>query len=58
MANIENPEEAKEAIEIGVSGIGLFRTEFLFLEKNKILSEEEQFEAYKRVVEFLTLYPL
>ena len=58
MANIENPEEAKKAIEIGVSGIGLFRTEFLFLEKNKILSEEEQFEAYKRVVESLNPLPV
>ena len=36
MANIENPAEAIKAIELGVSGIGLFRTEFLFLEKNKI----------------------
>ncbi|MEL0215840.1 MAG: putative PEP-binding protein, partial [Burkholderiaceae bacterium] len=58
MANIENPEEAKKAIEIGIAGIGLFRTEFLFLEKNKILSEEEQFEAYKRVVESLNPLPV
>ena len=58
MANIENPAEAIKAIEIGVSGIGLFRTEFLFLEKNKILSEDEQFEAYKRVVEALNPLPV
>ena len=58
MANIENPAEAIKANEIGVSGIGLFRTEFLFLEKNKILSEDEQFEAYKRVVEALNPLPV
>ena len=58
MANIENPAEAIKAIELGVSGIGLFRTEFLFLEKNKILSEDEQFEAYKRVVEALNPLPV
>tara|TARA_B100000963_G_scaffold240655_1_gene210557 strand:- start:3125 stop:4795 length:1671 start_codon:yes stop_codon:yes gene_type:complete len=56
MANIENPAEANKAMEIGVSGIGLFRTEFLFLERNKILTEDEQFEAYKSVI--LTLSPL
>lgn len=58
MANIENPAEAIKAIELGVSGIGLFRTEFLFLEENKILSEDEQFEAYKRVVAALNPLPV
>ena len=58
MANIENPAEAIKAIELGISGIGLFRTEFLFLEKNKILSEDEQFEAYRRVVEALNPLPV
>ena len=58
MANIENPTEAIKAIELGVSGIGLFRTEFLFLEKNKILNEDEQFEAYRRVVEALNPLPV
>ena len=58
MANIENPAEAIKAIELGVSGIGLFRTEFLFLEKNKVLNEDEQFEAYKRVVEALNPLPV
>ena len=58
MANIENPTDAIKAIELGVSGIGLFRTEFLFLEKNKILNEDEQFEAYKHVVEALNPLPV
>ena len=58
MANIENPAEAIKATELGVSGIGLLRTEFLFLEKNKILSEDEQFEAYKRVIEALNPLPV
>ncbi len=58
MANIENPQEAIKAVEIGVSGIGLFRTEFLFLEKNEILSEEKQFNVYKGVVEALNPLPV
>ncbi len=61
-ANIGTPEEAKIALEQGADGIGLFRTEFLFMNelqsqnKNKgsfsnSLSEEAQFQAYKQVLE-------
>ena len=57
MANIENPTEAIKAIELGVSGIGYLEQNF-FLEKNKILNEDEQFEAYKYVVEALNPLPV
>ncbi len=45
--NIGSPQEAKIAFENGAEGIGLFRTEFLFMDRDKIPSEEQQFEAYK-----------
>ena len=51
MANIELPEHAVAANEVGASGVGLFRSEFLFMGRNGNLpSEEEQFEAYKSTV--------
>ncbi len=61
-ANIGTPEEARLAVEEGADGIGLFRTEFLFMESAKRIndeggslsgsvSEEIQFEAYKQVLE-------
>ncbi len=51
MANIELPEHAVAANEVGASGIGLFRSEFLFMGRDGVLpSEEEQFEAYKATV--------
>ncbi len=49
-ANIEIPEETTMAQECGASGIGLYRTEFLYLQKNGIPTEDEQTEAYTRVV--------
>ena len=51
MANIELPTDAEGAIASGAVGIGLFRTEFLFMNRaGELPSEEEQFEAYKSVV--------
>ncbi len=51
LANIELPEHAIAANEVGASGVGLFRSEFLFMGRNGVLpSEEEQFEAYKTTV--------
>jgi phosphotransferase system enzyme I (PtsI) len=51
MANIELPEHAVAANEVGASGVGLFRSEFLFMGRNGNLpSEEEQFLAYKSTV--------
>jgi phosphoenolpyruvate-protein phosphotransferase (PTS system enzyme I) len=48
-ANIELPEDLEQALENGATGVGLFRTEFLFLNRDGLPSEEEQFEAYRRV---------
>ena len=49
-ANIELPEEVGEAKDNGAMGIGLFRTEFLFLNRDNLPDEDEQFEAYRKVV--------
>ena len=54
-ANIGTPEEAQIALEQGADGIGLFRTEFLFMSRahNNTVSEETQFEAYKQVLQIM-----
>jgi phosphotransferase system enzyme I (PtsI) len=46
-ANIEKPEDIAEAKENGATGIGLFRSEFLYLNRDDLPDEEEQFEAYR-----------
>ena len=48
-ANIELPDDVPEAKENAAAGIGLFRSEFLFLNRDELPSEDEQFEAYRRV---------
>jgi phosphotransferase system enzyme I (PtsI) len=48
-ANIELPEDLDQALDNGATGIGLFRSEFLFLNRSELPSEDEQFEAYRRV---------
>jgi phosphotransferase system enzyme I (PtsI) len=48
-ANIEKPEDIAEVKENGATGIGLFRSEFLFLNRDSLPNEEEQFEAYRAV---------
>ena len=50
-ANIELPDDVAGARENGADGVGLFRTEFLYLNRGDLPDEEEQFEAYRRVVE-------
>jgi phosphotransferase system enzyme I (PtsI) len=51
LANIELPDDCPAALEAGANGVGLFRSEFLFMGRNnKIPSEEEQFEQYKKAV--------
>ena len=47
-ANIGKPEDATQAMEKDAEGIGLFRTEFLFMDKPTVPTEDEQFEAYKK----------
>ena len=46
-ANIEKPEDIADAKENGATGVGLFRSEFLFLNRDELPDEEEQFEAYR-----------
>jgi phosphotransferase system enzyme I (PtsI) len=48
-ANIELPQDLKEVHAAGAQGIGLFRTEFLFLNRRDLPTEDEQFEAYREV---------
>ncbi|QEY34718.1 phosphoenolpyruvate--protein phosphotransferase [Caproiciproducens galactitolivorans] len=50
-ANIGHPEDVDLALENDADGIGLFRSEFLYMESNQFPSEEEQFIAYKTVLE-------
>ncbi len=50
LGNIEFPEEAEVCRERGAKGIGLYRTEFLYLEQNQIPSEEDHYEAYRKVI--------
>ncbi len=46
-ANIEMPDEVDSAISHGAEGIGLFRTEYLFIARDELPSEDEQYEAYR-----------
>jgi len=58
-ANIELPDDAKAAVEAGAVGVGLFRSEFLFMNhKNQMPEEEEQFAAYRRAVEWMKGMPV
>ncbi|OBS31738.1 phosphoenolpyruvate--protein phosphotransferase [Tepidimonas fonticaldi] len=52
LANIEQPEDTLPALSVGAVGVGLFRTEFLFMGRGgKLPDEEEQYDAYRRAVE-------
>jgi len=57
-ANIELPGDVPEALEAGAEGIGLFRTEFLFLDRGDMPDEKEQYEAYKKVVKGMAGRPV
>ncbi len=57
-ANIELPQDVPQALEAGAEGIGLFRTEFLFMNRKDLPSEDEQFEAYREVAEALEGRPV
>jgi len=54
-ANIELPEEIPHVIEHGANSVGLFRTEFLYINRDRLPSEEELFEMYRSVIS--ALYP-
>lgn len=48
-ANIGKPEDVDKVLQYDGEGVGLFRTEFLFMDRTEMPTEEEQFEAYKKV---------
>lgn len=56
--NIGKPEEATKVLECGGEGIGLFRTEFLFMDNTKLPTEEEQFLAYKSAAQQINGKPV
>jgi phosphotransferase system enzyme I (PtsI) len=59
LANIEQPEDVVGALKVGALGVGLFRTEFLFMGRSgKLPDEEEQFQAYRRAVEGMLGLPV
>jgi len=58
VANIAAPEEAARAVEAGGEGVGLLRTEFLFLGRDEAPTEEEQTDAYTTMVEALNGLPI
>jgi phosphotransferase system enzyme I (PtsI) len=57
-ANIELPEEVEAAPRNGAEGIGLYRTEFLYLNRTTLPSEEEQYATYRKVAEQVQPHPL
>ncbi|TAJ16868.1 MAG: phosphoenolpyruvate--protein phosphotransferase [Rugosibacter sp.] len=57
-ANIELPQDAERAKEVGADGVGLFRSEFLFMNRDELPDEDEQYEAYRRVVKVFSSKPV
>jgi len=57
-ANIELPQDMPEVLEAGADGVGLFRTEFMFLNRKELPGEEEQFEAYREVAKAMKGRPV
>ena len=57
-ANIELPQDTERAKEVGADGVGLFRTEFLFMNRDELPDEDEQFESYRSVVKALAGKPV
>ncbi len=58
VCNIGKPEDAAKALEFDGEGVGLFRTEFLFMDKTSVPTEEEQFTEYKKAAVILKGKPL
>ncbi len=59
LANIEMPEDALAALKVGAVGVGLFRSEFLFMGRHgRLPNEEEQYQAYRRAVEGMQGLPV
>jgi phosphotransferase system enzyme I (PtsI) len=57
-ANIELPEDVEQALDAGAMGVGLFRSEFLFMGRMELPEEDEQFEAYRQVVQAMDGRPV
>lgn len=57
-ANIGTPDDLQGALKNGAEGIGLYRTEFLYMDRNELPSEDEQFEAYKAVLKGMNGKPV
>ena len=57
-ANIELPDETQSVISHGADGIGLYRTEFLYMNREGLPSEEAQYQAYKKVVHKMAAKPV
>ncbi|MTI47550.1 MAG: phosphoenolpyruvate--protein phosphotransferase [Firmicutes bacterium] len=58
VANIGTPRDVKGVIKNDGEGVGLYRTEFLYMDRDRLPTEEEQFEAYKKVAEKLKDKPI
>ena len=59
LANIELPEDATQAVELGAIGVGLFRSEFLFMDRKQALpDEEQQYQEYRRVIDLMQGLPV
>lgn len=59
LANIELPEDASQAVDLGAIGVGLFRSEFLFMDRKQALpDEEQQYQEYRRVVDLMHGLPV
>lgn len=57
-ANISSVKELEQALQAGAEGVGLFRTEFLYMDRSSLPPEEEQFEVYRQAAEMLGTKPL
>jgi phosphotransferase system enzyme I (PtsI) len=57
-ANLTREDEAEEARGVGAHGVGLLRTEFLFMDRGEFLDEEKQYRAYRHVVEIMAPHPV
>lgn len=58
-ANIEMPEDAVQAVKLGAVGVGLFRSEFLFMDRKQAMPDEErQYQEYRRVVDLMHGLPV
>jgi phosphotransferase system enzyme I (PtsI) len=59
LANIELPDDATQAVDLGAIGVGLFRSEFLFMDRKQALpDEEQQYQEYRRVVDLMHGLPV